>query len=49
MTEVGKTKTGNDLKMFDVKVASATEANCKLLGIELVKKEDVGDGDFGDL
>jgi hypothetical protein len=48
MTEVSKTKTGNDLKLFDVKVAPATEANCKLLGIELVKKEEVG-SDFGDL
>lgn len=48
MTEVSKTKTGNDLKLFEVKTAPATEANCKALGIELVKKETVDeDGGFG--
>lgn len=47
MTEISKTKTGNDLKLFDVKYAPATEANCKLLGIELIKKDQVEDEPFG--
>jgi hypothetical protein len=43
-----KTKVGNTLKMFEVGYAPATEANAKLVGVELMKKvaDDNGFGDF---
>ena len=39
LKEITKTKTGNTLKVFEVKSAPADEATLKIMGIELLKAD----------